>query len=178
MIYSIDRAEGRAATMDRAGRIVGTDRAAVAPAPAAVRKSRTQAGAGPAGAVRDPVRAVHRDPLGVPAPGVGFRVRDDVLAAPRRMARSWRVAAPARDHARRTARRGQARLVQGGDRRLPRTSAQGRPKTGPSPVDRAKTGSKHHVITDGAGIPPAANPDAGNRHDVTQLMALIDAIPS
>ncbi|WP_229837343.1 IS5 family transposase [Dactylosporangium sucinum] len=53
----------------------------------------------------------------------------------------------------------------------------GGPKTGPSPVDRAKTGSKHHVITDGAGIPLAVSLTGGNRHDVTQLMPLIDAIP-
>ena len=25
--------------------------------------------------------------------------------------------------------------------------------TGPSPVDRARTGSKHHLITDSAGVP-------------------------
>src|SRR2546421_8935168 len=93
------------------------------------------------------------------------------------MARSQSVATPPRDPARRTARRGQARLVQGGDRRLTRASPQRRPKTGPSPVDRAKTGSKHHVITDGAGIPLAILLTGGNRHDVTQLMPLIDAIP-
>ncbi|WP_442877627.1 IS5 family transposase [Dactylosporangium sp. AC04546] len=58
---------------------------------------------------------------------------------------------------------------------------EGLPKTGPSssegPVDRARAGSKHHVITDGAGIPLAVSLTGGNRHDVTQLMALIDAIP-
>ncbi|MGK4598616.1 IS5 family transposase [Amycolatopsis sp. w19] len=50
-------------------------------------------------------------------------------------------------------------------------------KTGPSPVDRARVGSKHHVITDGTGIPLAATLTGGNRHDVTQLMPLIHAIP-
>ncbi|TMM35432.1 MAG: IS5 family transposase [Actinobacteria bacterium] len=54
----------------------------------------------------------------------------------------------------------------------------GGPKTGPSPVDRAKTGSKHHVITEGAGIPLAVTLTGGNRHDVTQLLPLIQAIPS
>src|SRR4051812_49680310 len=43
---------------------------------------------------------------------------------------------PARGGAGRTARREQDRLVQGGDRRLTRTGPEGRPKTGPSPVDR------------------------------------------
>ncbi|WP_442930792.1 IS5 family transposase [Micromonospora sp. NBC_00421] len=50
-------------------------------------------------------------------------------------------------------------------------------KTGPSPVDRRKPGSKHHVITDTGGIPLAAALTGGNRHDVTQLMPLVDRVP-
>ncbi|WP_283134603.1 IS5 family transposase [Rhizohabitans arisaemae] len=53
----------------------------------------------------------------------------------------------------------------------------GGPKTGPSPVDRAKPGSKHHVVTEGGGIPLAVSLTGGNRNDVTQLMPLIKAIP-
>jgi IS5 family transposase len=87
------------------------------------------------------------------------------------------VATPARGAAGRAACREPTGLVQGGDRRLTSTGHEGRPKTGPSPVDRAKTGSKHHVITDGAGIPLAVTLTGGNRHDVTQLLPLIDAIP-
>ena len=34
---------------------------------------------------------------------------------------------------------------------------EGRPKTGPSPVDRGKPGSKHYVITEGHGIPLAVS---------------------
>ncbi|MFE7116974.1 IS5 family transposase [Streptomyces sp. NPDC057654] len=49
--------------------------------------------------------------------------------------------------------------------------------TGPSPVDRARPGSKHHVIVDRHGIPLAVSLTGGNRHDVTQLMPLLDAIP-
>jgi transposase len=40
-------------------------------------------------------------------------------------------------------------------------------KTGPNPTDRRKLGSKHHMLTDGNGI----------RHDVTQLLPLLDKIP-
>lgn len=36
-------------------------------------------------------------------------------------------------------------------------------------VDRARTGSKHHVITEGGGIPLAVTLTGGSRHDVTQL---------
>src|SRR5690606_36262548 len=49
--------------------------------------------------------------------------------------------------------------------------------TGPSPVDRARLGTKHHVITDGNGIPLAVSLTGGNRHDSTQLIPLVDAIP-
>jgi hypothetical protein len=54
---------------------------------------------------------------------------------------------------------------------------EGRPKTGPSPVDRARPGSGHHVITEGNGIPLAVSLTGGNRSDITQLMPLIAAIP-
>src|SRR5438477_13203842 len=51
-------------------------------------------------------------------------------------------------------------------------------QTGPSPVDRRKTGSKHHVVTDADGTPLAATLTGANRHDVTQLLPLVDAIPA
>ncbi len=54
---------------------------------------------------------------------------------------------------------GGAGLVEGGGRQLACAGAEGRPKTGPSPVDRARPGSKHHLIT-----------EAHNRTDVTQLI--------
>jgi transposase len=50
-------------------------------------------------------------------------------------------------------------------------------KSGPSPVDRARPGSKHHVLTEGAGIPLSTSLTGGNRNDVTQLLPLIDKIP-
>ncbi|MHA6802596.1 IS5 family transposase [Salinifilum ghardaiensis] len=49
--------------------------------------------------------------------------------------------------------------------------------TGPSPVDRGKTGSKHHLITEGRGLPLAAILTGGNRNDITQLLPLVEAIP-
>jgi transposase len=50
-------------------------------------------------------------------------------------------------------------------------------KTGPSPVDRRKKDSKHHVIVDGQGIPLAATLTAANEPDVKQLEELVDAVP-
>ncbi len=48
--------------------------------------------------------------------------------------------------------------------------------TGPSPVDRARTGSKHHLLVDAAGVPLAVALTGGNRNDITQLLPLVDGI--
>jgi transposase len=50
-------------------------------------------------------------------------------------------------------------------------------KTGPNPTDRAKPGSKHHVITDAQGTPLKVLVTGANRHDSTQLLSLVDAVP-
>ena len=50
-------------------------------------------------------------------------------------------------------------------------------KTGPNPTDRAKPGSKHHIITDGGGIPLATTLTGAKAADVGQLEPLVDAIP-
>ncbi len=50
-------------------------------------------------------------------------------------------------------------------------------KTGPNRTDRAKAGSKHHVITDAQGIPLATLLTSANTNDVTQLISLVEAIP-
>src|SRR3712207_1842050 len=56
-------------------------------------------------------------------------------------------------------------------------AAYGGEGTGPSPVDRAKPGGKHHVITDANGIPLASSVTAANVNDITQLAPLYNAIP-
>jgi transposase len=50
-------------------------------------------------------------------------------------------------------------------------------KTGPNPTDRRKMGSKHHLLTDAQGIPLAMTLTGANRHDVTQLLPLLDKVP-
>ena len=50
-------------------------------------------------------------------------------------------------------------------------------KTGPNPTDRRKKGSKHHLVTDANGIPLSVILTGANRHDVTQLLPLVDSIP-
>ncbi|WP_326615071.1 IS5 family transposase [Streptomyces scopuliridis] len=46
-----------------------------------------------------------------------------------------------------------------------------------SPVDRAFPGSKHHLNVDQHGTPLAVTLTRGNRHDVTQLLPLLNAVP-
>ena len=50
-------------------------------------------------------------------------------------------------------------------------------KTGPSPVDRSRSGSKHHLIACGRGSPLAVSLTGGNHNDITQMLPLVDAIP-
>ena len=56
-------------------------------------------------------------------------------------------------------------------------AAYGGKATGPSPVDRAKPGSKHHVITDANGIPLASSVTAANVNDVTEFAPLVNKLP-
>jgi transposase len=70
------------------------------------------------------------------------------------------------------------RLVAGCGRFILRSCRARRKKTGPNPTDRGKSGSKHHLASDGNGIPLATTLTGANAHDVTQLMPLVDAIPA
>ena len=45
------------------------------------------------------------------------------------------------------------------------------------PPTRGRKGTKDHLLTDGGGIPLAAHATAANRHDVTQLKALVEEVP-
>jgi transposase len=49
--------------------------------------------------------------------------------------------------------------------------------TGPSPVDRRKLGSKHHLLIDAQGIPLAAHLTAANVPDVVELLPLVADLP-
>ncbi|MNC84476.1 Transposase DDE domain protein [compost metagenome] len=50
-------------------------------------------------------------------------------------------------------------------------------KSGPNPTDRRRPGSKHHILTDAQGVPLSLILTGANRHDVTQLLPLVQAIP-
>jgi len=50
-------------------------------------------------------------------------------------------------------------------------------KTGKGPVDRSKLGGKHHLLVEGGGVPLSASLTGANRHDITQLLTLVESIP-
>lgn len=50
-------------------------------------------------------------------------------------------------------------------------------KDRPNPPDRAKLGSKRHLICDGRGIPLAIQLTGANRNDSQQALALVDSVP-
>ncbi len=62
-------------------------------------------------------------------------------------------------------------------RRFPRSREKEGADTGPSPVDRRRTGSKHHLTCNGRGTPLKVISTAANVNDVTQTLALVDGIP-
>jgi hypothetical protein len=68
-------------------------------------------------------------------------------------------------------------MVAGRHRLEPDPAEKGGSETGPSPVDRGRPGSKHHLLVDASGIPLAWSLTGGNRNDVTQLIPLIEAVP-
>ena len=69
-------------------------------------------------------------------------------------------------------------MVAGGRRLQPDPSEKGGSKTGPSPVDRARPGSKQHLLVDASGIPLAWGLTGSNRNDVEHLLPLVEAVPA
>jgi hypothetical protein len=51
-------------------------------------------------------------------------------------------------------------------------------QTGPSPTDRRKAGSKHHLLTNAQGVPLSFQLTAANGHDSRQLQPLLAAVPA
>jgi len=57
-------------------------------------------------------------------------------------------------------------------------AAYGGEATGPSPVDRAKPGSKHHVLVEAQGIPLTSSVTGANVPDITELAPRFHALPA
>src|SRR5947209_486824 len=119
------------------------DRAVSSPTQAAGPQGWSAASFRQGGACRHSVCAQDRYPMGVLATGDGLWLRHELLAAAPGLEEGRRLGPPARDSARKTPGRRQNRLVPGGGGLdLGASHAPGK-KTGPSPVDRRKYGTKH-----------------------------------
>ena len=90
-------------------------------------------------------------PVDASAAGARLRVGLHLLAAAGRVAASRGVGAAARAALGPLACGRRDRVVAGGRRRQPHPGEKGGSETGPSPVDRGRQGSKHHLLVDATG---------------------------
>ena len=91
-----------------------------------------------------------------------------------RLRESGRVRAPSAIRLEEAAMRVIFQTARVGATKKPLTSGD---QTGPNPTDRAKRGSKRHLICDGRGVPLAVRLTGANRNDSQEALALVDAIP-
>lgn len=105
-----------------------------------------------------------------------MRIGHDLLAATARLASGRRVGQDRPSDPREASRGRPDRLFACGRRQHERSCSFWGAKTGPNPTDRGKRGSKHHLAVDANGIPLAVRLTAANKHDVTELLPLVDAI--
>lgn len=111
------------------------------------------------------------------AAGTRVRQRHDMLAAHARLAGCGSMGSAAIGLARKTRRSGENRLVESDCGLKQREGCFWGSQTGPNPVDRAKSGSKHHVLSDAKGVPLTTSLSAANRHDTGYLFALLAGLP-
>lgn len=93
------------------------------------------------------------DPVKVPAAGDGLRFGHDMLASACGLERGRRLGPAPRCVVGKAASGQTAGPIADGDRLLPCAGRSARPGSGPSPVDRARPGSKHRTLVDGQGHP-------------------------
>ena len=132
---------------------------------------------GPRLSNRDSLRATQRDSLGDAAPGTGLWLGHDMLAAIARLATGRYLATDPFRLAGLAGTLRTDRLVPSSRRQQFATGRFWGQQTGPNPTDRAKLGSKRHLICDGCGVPLAVQLTGANRNDSQQALALVDAIP-
>lgn len=106
-----------------------------------------------------------------------MRLGHDLLASVTGLAKSGRMEEATWCAAGQTARRRQDRFLPCGGRQFVGQGRAWGKKTGPNPTDRRKKGSKHHLLVDAQGIPVNVILTKANRHDVTQLVPLVDGVP-
>ncbi len=155
---------------------MGKDSAILA-ARASQAKRRAAAGVGSSGADRHSLCVALRHSLAYVAKGAGLRLSHDLLAKAKSLANYRRMGENLAGALAGIRQERPHQLVAGGRGQQFDQSDFWGPQTGPNPTDRAKNGSKHHVITDAQGVPLAVRLTGANVHDVTQLQSLVEAIP-
>src|SRR3954464_8138710 len=140
--------------------------------------TRSAAGPGPVVPAGHPVRAAHRDRLGRSTSRTRLRLGDDLLAPATALDRGGRGRSDPPDAARQAERGGPDRRVESGDGRQSHRREKGGAGTGPSPVNRRKPGSKHHLICDGLGTPLKVLTTRANGAETSEAVALLDAVPA
>src|SRR5699024_9732915 len=118
-----------------------------------------------------------RDTVGRPATGDGLRQWYDLLAQTSGLAGSWCLGEPSPCHPAKFTRYEKDRLEQSLYGRLCHPGKKGGEHTGPSPVDRGRPGSKHHLITDRNGIPLVVGLTAANVNDCKMFEYILDHLP-
>ena len=119
----------------------------------------------------------NRNSVGRFTPGNGLRLRNVGLAAAGEMAEAWNLGKNPQNLLKRTWTRRPYWLEKISDRLFQRCRSKRGPKTGPNPTDRAKTGTKRHLITDRKGIPIVVRLSPANTHDVKEALATVESIP-
>jgi transposase len=126
----------------------------------------------------DNVRVENRHRVGGFTPGDELWLWNDLLATAARMAKSRRVGQNTPVTVEQITASRPDRFFPCGGRFCLIAGGFWGAKTGPNPTDRRKKGSKHHLVTDANGIPLSVILTGANRHDVTQLLPLVDSIPA
>ena len=104
-------------------------------------------------------------------------MRHDLLATSAGLASDWRLGSVASRAARRLAGSGRNGLIASRRGQCFGASFRRRPRIRTQSIDRAKKGSKHHVITASQGIPLATILTATNMNEFEELIPFVDHIP-
>ena len=134
-------------------------------------------GFGPQGAHGHHLCSPKRHPLAPAAPGDALRLRSHLLASASALATTRCLEEAALEVAPGTGRPPWHRLVQVYTRQPVIPRGFWGALTGKNPTDRAKKGTKRHLSVDRHGVPLALLLTGAQRHDSTQAMRLLDAIP-
>ena len=105
-----------------------------------------------------------------------MRQWDDVLATAARLGHGRRLALYPGAPAPGTGGSGAHQLEAGHTGCVAGARKKGGPDSGPNPCDRGRPGSKHHLLTDGNGLPLVVALTAANVHDGQLLETMLDAV--